>query len=282
MSTRSFLGVANSDLSARKAYDIIDEPVGREYWGLIDGALEHCNHGVVRADREVLGEDGTAVLDELLPFALSETSSAWLGNVMRFTLNVETAAIIKSATNHLYGWREPTLPSDLCLFRFDGSPWLVTVAAERLGYVELTAFEKLLLARSAPELPNTLALRAARDAVLAVFEQRYEIALDPLVTELSGHAAAFLDDGRDGLIEALGVWLHATDPTRVTVALEVIAELGLDEFSEEVEDLRNDAYSGRVQPPSVFESNMVLQYRWLARFKAQLDRTLDGLSSPTT
>jgi hypothetical protein len=277
MSTRSFLGAANSDLSARKAYEIIDEPVGREYWGLIDGALEHCNHGVVRADREALNEDGAAVLGELTPFALSESPSGSLGNVMRFTLNVETAAIIKSATNHLYGWRQPKLPADLCLFRFDGSPWLVTVAAERLGYVELTAFEKLLLARSAPDLPNTLALRAARDAVLALFEQRYETALEPLVTELAGHAAAFLDDGRDGLIEALGVWLHATDPTRLTVSLEVIAELGLDEFYEEVEDLRNDAFSGRVQPPSVFDSNMVLRNRWLARLKAQLDRTLEAL-----
>jgi hypothetical protein len=277
MSTRSFLGAGHSDLSARKAYEIIDEPVGREYWGLIDGALAHCNHGVVRADREELDEDGAAVLGELLPFALSESASASLGNVMRFTLNVETAAIIKSATNHLYGWRQPTLPSDLCLFRFDGSPWLVTVAAERLGYVELTAFEKLLLAQSAPDLPNTLALRAARDAVLALFEQRYETALEPLVAELTGHALAFIDDGRDGLIEAIGTWLHATDPTRVTVALDVIRDLGLDEFAEEVEDLRNDAFSGRIQSPSVFDSNAVLRNRWLAQFKAQLDKTIEVL-----
>jgi hypothetical protein len=281
MSTRPFLGAAQSDLSARKPYDIIDEPVGADYWGLVDGALPHCNSGVVRADRSVLEADGVAVLDELAPFSLGESASSSLGNVMRFTLNVETAAILKSATNHLYGWREPVLPSDLCLFRFDGSPWLVTVAAERLGYVELTAFEKLLLARTAPELPNTLALRAARDAVLAVFEQRYESALEPLVAELTGHAAAFLDDGRDGLVEALGIWLHASDSTRISVALDVICGLGLDEFVEEVEDLRNDAYSGRINAPSVFDSNMVLLHRWLAQFKAQLDRTLEVLRAAT-
>ena len=278
VASRPFLGTAQSDLSARKPYDIIDEPGGKEYWGLIDGALQHCSHGVLRADRESLDAGGLAVLDDLAPFALEEPPQGGLGGVVRFTLNVESAAILKTAANRLYDWLQPKLPSDLCLFRYDGSPWLMTIASEALGYVELTTFEKLLLAQSSPELPGALVHRAARDAILAVFEQRYETALTPLVKELSSHTQAFLDEGRDGLVEALGVWLHASDSTRVTVALKVITELGLDEFVDEIDDMRNDVYAGRIAIPSVFSRNSVLADRWLAELKTQLDHTLSVLS----
>jgi hypothetical protein len=276
VANRFYLGAVESDVSARKPYDIIDEPVGREYWALIDGALQYCDRAVLRMSGDALGDSGTEVVRALEQFAVGE-GQGFAPGLIHFTLNIESAAILKSASSHLYGWLEPELPSDLCLFRRDGSPWLMTVASERLGYAELTTFERLRLGRDAPQLPTALIHRASRDAILAVFERRYEIALEPLVRDVAAHATTFLDEGRDGLVEALGDWLHSEDLTRVSVAISVIIELSLDEFIGEIETMRNDAYAGRIKVPAVFDHNSVLRDRWLVGFKTHLDTALDLL-----
>ena len=262
-------------MSARKPYDIIAEPVGRDYFALIDGSLQYCDHAVLRTTGS-LDQSGSEVIRSLQPFSSAAPTPGEAG-VIRFALNIESAAILKSASNHLYGWMEPALPADLCLFRRDGSPWLMTVASEKLGYAELTTFERIRLAYNSEQLPAALVQRAARDAILAAFERRYESALEPLAADVSAHAATFLDEGRDGLVDAVGDWLHSEDLTRVNLALSVTKDLRLDELIDEIETMRNDAYAGRLRAPSAFEHNSVLRDRWLAHYKTQLDETLDVL-----
>ena len=277
MSVRPFLGTEHADLSARKPYDIIDEPIAEDYWGLIDGSLSQCDTGILVVKEDALSEQGRAVVDDLRRFATAEIPGGVLGIVLRFELNIQSAAIVKSVAPGLYSWVNPDLPEDLCLFRRDGTPWLVTVSRERLGHVELTAFEKLLLARMGPGLGGALAHQAARDAILAVFERRFEAAQEPLVDAMVAHASSFLSEAREGIVDALGEWLESSDPTRVTVALSAIGRLGLDEFFDEIAEMEVATREGKVVIPAVFRSNSVLRDRWQARHQRHLEQTLADL-----
>ncbi len=145
--------------------------------------------------------------------------------------------MLLSAADRLFAWRRPALPDNLCFFRSDGGPWLVTIAAERLGYIELTQLERVRLAHHAPQLASVLAYQAAHDAVLATFERRLEERVDPLVEELLGYARplAGSGDGLDSVADALQMWVLSDDDLRVEVALEMIASLRIEVLRKEVD-----------------------------------------------
>jgi hypothetical protein len=185
VSTRRFVRTARVDVSARKIYDVIDEPVGPEYDALLDTALTQCSTLVLSVRPDGLEATAADVLEKLEPHRQAAPGDA----VARFALDRDTVSILKQAARGLYAWRSPVLPANLCLLRGDGSPWLVSIAAERLGYLELTPFEKLLLGRAAPGLAAVLAHQAARDAILAYFERRYEAQVESL-TEVRNEVTA--------------------------------------------------------------------------------------------
>ncbi len=275
--SRPFLRTAGADASARKPYDIISEPTGDNYRGLLVSALSQCDSGVLVAAPGDASERTEAFMAEMRPHIVSENAVP-IGTIIRFTLNPASFGILAATVPGLYGWRQPELPGDLCLFRRDGAPWLVTVASERLGYVEVTPFEKLLLGRNAAGLPASLANQGARDAVLAMFERRLESALDDLTALLSDYAQALVDDGRDGLVDALGQWLDSDEPSRVAVALDVAAAVGLDELYDEVVKLRQSAQRAVGAPP-VFRTSSVLSSRWTEMHRHRLERVMEALGS---
>jgi hypothetical protein len=277
-SSRPILRTSGTDVSARKTYDLVDEPTGQDYDTLLDCALVQCATAVLTAHGDAPGAEARAALDALEPH-LQDRSEVAGGTIQRYTLNADTVVILKATTRGLYGWRHPELPADLCLLRRDGSPWLVSIAAERLGYLELTPFEKLLLGRAAPGLAAVLAHQVARDAILAYFERRLEAHLETLTTEVEQYARSVAGEGRDGLVEALAKWLESGEESRVSVALDVAGALRLSELAGEVARLQGAAAQEPAAAPDMYRSNLVLHERWKARRRRQLERVLAQLTS---
>jgi len=261
------------DVSARKTYDLVDEPLGADYDALLDTALTQCSFFVVRTRASDDGAAAHAVLSRLEPH-LERRMDTSSGTAHRFCLNHESVAVLKAVARGLYAWQQPGLPEDLCLLREDGSPWLVSIAAERLGYLELAPFEKLLLGRAAPGLAAVLAYQGARDAILASFERRLEAHLELLTAEAADYASHVVDEGREGLCDALARWLGSRDESRVHVALEVIGSLRLTELRDEVRALQRVALGVERDDPAGYSANAVLRERWRARRRRLLERTL--------
>jgi hypothetical protein len=61
-------------------------------------------------------------------------------------------SVLIEASEGLFSWTQPELPEDLCLFRKDGEPWLVTIAHEKDGYLVLSPNESAALTESIPTL----------------------------------------------------------------------------------------------------------------------------------
>ena len=262
------------DVSARKTYALVDEPAGADYDALLDTALTQCLFFVVRT--RVTADDTPAhtVLTDLEPYLERRTAMS-SGTAHHFSLTRGSVAVLKTAARALYAWQQPELPEDLCLLREDGSPWLVSIAAERLGYLELAPFEKLLLGRAAPGLAAVLAYQAARDAILASFERRLEAHVELLTAEASAYARQVVGEGREGLCDALARWLTSRDESRVHVALEVIGDLRLTELRDDVAALQR----GAPVDPDGYSANAVLAERWRARRRLLLERTLRQLDA---
>ena len=274
MSARPFLRNSRVDISARKTYDVIDEPAGPDYDALLDSALTHCSTVVLTEQSTGASPKARAVTDQLGPHRLQEGAQ---GRMLRYRLSRDTVAILKRSARGLYEWCHPELPENLCLLRPDGTPWLVTIAAQRLGYLELTPFEKLLLGRAAPGLAAVLAHRAAQDAILAYFERRYETMVERLGDEVERFSRTVIDEGRDGLVDAMADWLESDEPARVSVALDVIGALSLTELRDEVGAFDRAAQTDTFPVPRVYRSNLVLRERWKAHQRRRLERVIAQL-----
>ena len=153
---------------------------------------------------------------------------------MRYALSRESVTVLQEATGGLYGWQHPGLPDNLCLYRGDGSPWLVSSAGAHIGYLEVSPFEKLLIGRTAPGLIAVLAHQSARDAILAYMERRFETNVATLTEQLTDYARIVIADGREGLVDALEDWMRSGEEARVSAALEVARALRLVELRETV------------------------------------------------
>jgi hypothetical protein len=274
MPSRPFTRTA-TDVTARRTYELIDEPVGREYRNLVEAALAEGATGMLTVGAGEMSETGRRVVESLYPHLAAAPMRGPGGSLLRFRLGEASSALLLSASDRLFAWRRPALPDNLCFFRSDGGPWLVTIAAERLGYIELTQLERVRLAHQAPQLASVLAYQAAREAVLATFERRLEERVDPLVDELLGYARplASSGEGRDSVADALQVWVLSDDDLRVEVALEMIASLRLDVLRREVSQLRA-LLDDEDSVPAAVAGNSVLRERWRARRRRLIDGVL--------
>ena len=139
-----------------------EEPKGDTYRRLLVSSLEYCNVFLL-VDRGYpeFDESAKGLLERLQPFLIGRTEeSEWPGTkllnstatVHRFRLTPESVTVLGDATDRLYSWEQPELPEDLSLIRFDGSPWLVTIAHERDSYLTLSPEEKAQLLIEIPDL----------------------------------------------------------------------------------------------------------------------------------
>ena len=190
------LRTSRSDVSARKTYDLLDEPTGPDYAGLLECALVQCTTAVLTVPNSEMDPEGQATVESLARFQQAKSITA-AGSLVRYALSRESITVLQEATGGLYGWQHPGLPDNLCLYRGDGSPWLVSSAGAHIGYLEVSPFEKLLIGRTAPGLIAVLAHQSARDAILAYMERRFESNVATLTEQLSDYARIVIGDGRD-------------------------------------------------------------------------------------
>jgi hypothetical protein len=143
-------------------YSIKTEPRDHVYRSLFSLALKWCDTFIlVMANERLLHASGRDTLHRLQPFLIARTQeSEWPGTklvgptatVSRFKLCDETVAILGSVCSGLYDWVEPQLPEDPCMFRADGTPWLVTIAHERDAYMPLSEAERRVVRDHLPGL----------------------------------------------------------------------------------------------------------------------------------
>lgn len=279
---KSFISrLGGVDVSGRKTYDLVDEPTGDDYRALLLCARSQCDTVVLSVDSErELDPAGQVVLDRLATGLRSDTENGSIRR-LRFELTQGCVDVLGEAPG-LFAWRQPQRPENLCLLRPDGSPWIVSIAAERIGYVEFTPFEKLLLGRAAPGLAAVLAHQGAQDAILAAFERRLESEGERLQRELLSYARSVVTDGREGLVGALRDWILSGELVRATVAVEVVARLGLVELEGDLARLAEALRRDLLPSPAVYRSNLVLRVRWRTRFERQLEAALASLEAVTS
>ncbi|HAW10176.1 MAG: hypothetical protein ABSC16_06610 [Candidatus Dormibacteria bacterium] len=267
---RSFIArLSGVDVSGRKTYDLVDEPTGDDYRALLLCARSQCDTAVLTVDTtRDLDPSGRAVVERLAPELRSESRSGDL-RLLRYELSQACVDVLGEAPG-LFAWRQPGLPENLCLLRQDGSPWIVSIAAERIGYVEFTPFEKLLLGRAAPGLAAVLAHQGARDAILAAFERRLEDAAEAMEADLLVYARSVAEDGRDGVVAAVRDWLGSGELVRLGAAVHLVARLGLTELGPELGRLAEAARRDQLPGPTVYRSSPVLRERWRIRFERRL------------
>src|SRR6202142_1561821 len=132
-----FLRTSHSDVSARKTYDLLDEPTGPDYAGLLECALVQCSTAVLTVRQGEMDPEGQATVESLARFQQAKSIPA-AGSLVRYALSRESVTVLQEATGGLYGWQHPGLPDNLCLYRGDGSPWLVSSAGAHIGYLEVS------------------------------------------------------------------------------------------------------------------------------------------------
>ncbi|MFZ0130555.1 MAG: hypothetical protein WB808_05975 [Candidatus Dormiibacterota bacterium] len=271
------LRTSRSDVSARKTYDLLDEPTGPDYAGLLECALVQCTTAVLTVPSSEMDPEGQATVESLARFQQAKSITA-AGSLVRYALSRESVTVLQEATAGLYGWQHPGLPDNLCLYRGDGSPWLVSSAGAHIGYLEVSPFEKLLIGRTAPGLIAVLAHQSARDAILAYMERRFESNVTTLTEQLTDYARIVAGDGREGLVDALEDWMHSGEEARISAALEVARALRLVELRETVASMLRETTRDDASAPDVYRSVPALRSRWRIARRRQLERVLRQLS----
>ena len=271
------LRTSRSDVSARKTYDLLDEPTGPDYAGLLECALVQCTTAVLTVPLGDMDPEGQATVESLARFQQAKSVTA-AGSLVRYALSRESITVLQEATGGLYGWQHPGLPDNLCLYRGDGSPWLVSSAGAHIGYLEVSPFEKLLIGRTAPGLIAVLAHQSARDAILAYMERRFESSVSSLTEQLTEYARIVIGDGREGLVDALEDWMRCGEEARISAALEVARALRLVELRETVAAMLRTSIQEDAPVPEVYRSVPALRARWKIARRRQLERVLRQLS----
>jgi hypothetical protein len=143
-------------------YNLLGDVKGATYARLLAAGLSVCESFILVIRHSIdVDASARAVLDKLEPFLIKrEESSEWPGTqlfdhtaqVNTFALSPATMSVLIEASEGLFSWTQPELPEDLCLFRKDGEPWLVTIAHEKDGYLVLSPNESAALTESIPTL----------------------------------------------------------------------------------------------------------------------------------
>jgi hypothetical protein len=146
---------------------LVTEPRAAAYEQLVDFGSRLCPaFSLVLHHRNPLDAVARIVLARLDPHLVSSDdvrewpgTELWFGytaTLHRYRLNADSATVLREAAGALYDWQHPALPEDLCLYRQDGSAWLVTVAHEADASVFLRPDEYEAVRVGAPELAACL------------------------------------------------------------------------------------------------------------------------------
>ena len=125
--------------------DIINEPKEEVYFSLLENALSYCSLFSLIIRNSEKNNSISMLLQNLNKYLIKKSyESEWPGTkllfghkaeLFQYDFNLRSYGIIKDVTNRLFGWYEPILPEDLCLYhRDDNEPWLVTISHENDGY----------------------------------------------------------------------------------------------------------------------------------------------------
>jgi hypothetical protein len=143
-------------------YTFHNEPSEETYREIIRCGLLYCTQfSLVLRSSIHLNESGSQFLQSLRPFLLkAESTSEWPGtrliddvaDVFYYELSPVSAELITSVSTRLFQWTQPELPEDLCLLRTPADPWLVTIAHEQDGYLNLSDDERVALQGAIPQL----------------------------------------------------------------------------------------------------------------------------------
>ncbi|URJ50208.1 leucine-rich repeat domain-containing protein [Paenibacillus polymyxa] len=133
---------------------------GAAYERLIDYAMERADtfmlgihkwatkdeNGVI--DQDVLFKE---LLQQLNPFMLSTHSYEEIrgmhsiaytqGTFYRYQCAPEAGGLLKQAASSLFSWVHPQLPEDLCFQNADGEDWIINIAHERIGRLNMATEE---------------------------------------------------------------------------------------------------------------------------------------------
>lgn len=146
---------------SKNIYNILIEPTGQNYYGLLDYALGRYTFFLLVTEKKTkqLSLRGKKLLGELRPNIYRvQLKSEWPGTIIyggeamvyTYHFTPESAAILKDRANGLYQWQIPELPDDLCLLRADESPWLVNIAHERDSFFNLKSDEMRCFLKALP------------------------------------------------------------------------------------------------------------------------------------
>ena len=154
-----------------RQFSIVDEPRGAVYRGFLDFAIRCCDSLSLVVNRQLgkaefvdeLTIEGQSFLQRMEAHVISITEALeWPGTIQlegaspamlcKYRLNEDTLGMLQSAVSHLYGWLQPHLPEDLCLYTPDGGVWLGSTAYERDAFVRLTDASKDDLVERLPQL----------------------------------------------------------------------------------------------------------------------------------
>ena len=149
-------------------YDFVEYPEGELYRRLLKCAQSFCTQlSIVLRDGIPL-EDAACLVVDALDTQLIErrATDSWPGTILhdseaevrRYQFDEFTYQVIVESSASLFDWVQPHLPEDPCLYRPDGSTWLVTIAHEEDAYLELAPSELAALNRLVPDL--RIALRS--------------------------------------------------------------------------------------------------------------------------
>ena len=137
------------------------EPAGSRYQGLLRLAQRWCSYATLVMQDFHWTSHALAATQELRPWHVADVLSLeWPGTqvsktakVMVFRFEAGSAEVLGRLTRRLYQWEQPDLPEDLCLFRPTGEPWLVSIAHESDGWVNVTREELPAVAEAMSPVP---------------------------------------------------------------------------------------------------------------------------------
>ena len=144
-------------------YQVTEEPTGNDYAALVGFLARRASCGLlVRRATIALNAPGEQVLEQLRPYLLSHSNEAswpgtklWFGQtaeVFRFAPTEPAIQVLLKAANHLFAWKQPELPEDLCFERADGAPLLASISHEKHVVLYLTDAEASDIRESIPNL----------------------------------------------------------------------------------------------------------------------------------
>ncbi|MFL0194838.1 leucine-rich repeat domain-containing protein [Clostridium sp. WILCCON 0269] len=132
---------------------ILQEPRGETYRILIEYAANRCSQFVfvVNSSCGNIQESGLEVLKQLKPYLIKKIKhNKWPGTISygecsliyHFQCNKNTVSILQNSVNALYDWYLPKLPMDLSFLDKNNNGWLVSVAHEKMSWLNISHEEK--------------------------------------------------------------------------------------------------------------------------------------------